>query len=698
MTSKYFLAIMLAAVMLFAACTPTSPGTGPADPTPVEEPTGPTSLQPLTSQAQLDSIFSRSGNAYYDDGFALRSTGAPQMAMAESADAPSMQGMDLDYSDTNVQVAGIDEADVIKTDGEFIYTVSGRQVFIIKAYPGEDARVLEDITFEDIHPSNLFIDGERLVVIGQVQRGWYEDRTFWYPQYRAQTAVLVYDVSDREDPVLEDELVFDGSVFQARLKDGVAYLAANTYSYSGTPELPVILRGGEEIRTSVNDVFIYPFPYDNPRMSTVYAVPIDDFDDVDSVSIVTEGSSQLYMSHDNIFLTSEQRTDEWRLRQEVTIDVGMELLSTDDRDLVERIRETDDDVLSEQEKHSKVLNLVNQELAKLSPEDQEQFEEEVKRAYQARIADIDYFEHTLVSRISYDDGILDVEADGRVPGSLNNQFSMDEHDGVLRMATTINGRWDWASEERTDSENHVYTLDEDLDVMDEVTGLAKTERIFSARFMEDRLYLVTFRQVDPFFVVDLSDPEDIEVVGELKIPGFSRYLHPYDDDVIIGLGRDADLEGRQQGLKISLFNVEDVTQPEEVASYKVSGKYSSSTAEFEHHAFLFSREKELLVIPVYQYDYQSKDRFNGVLVFSVEPDDIDLVGEVAHDSDRYRYQSAVERSLYIEDLLYTKSYDLLRIHELGTLDHVEDVDLDIEEQRYYPVSMEDGIAIEPAIR
>jgi inhibitor of cysteine peptidase len=247
----------------------------------------------------------------------------------------------------------------------------------------------------------------------------------------------------------------------------------------------------------------------------------------------------------------------------------------------------------------------------------------------------------------------------------------------------VNARWSTVEKERTESTNNVYALDGNLNIIGELEGLAEGESIYSTRFMGDRLYMVTFRQVDPFFVIDLSNPRAIKSLGELKIPGFSRYLHPYDEDVIIGIGRDASATGRTQGLKISLFDVHDVSNPKEIASFVTDDRYAQSTAEYEHKAFLFSKEKNLLVIPAYSYDYTYRNGgstgYNGAFVFHITEDDIELRGLIDHSmargSSSYYYGSLVERSLWIDDLLYTKSPTLLRINRIDDLSSVKNVEL-----------------------
>ncbi len=208
------------------------------------------------------------------------------------------------------------------------------------------------------------------------------------------------------------------------------------------------------------------------------------------------------------------------------------------------------------------------------------------------------YSETGIHKIRLDNGYIEGVADGSVPGWVLNQFSMDESDGYFRIATTTGHAWGVST-----SKNNVYVLDEDLKVVGELEDLAPGEQIYSARFMGNRLYLVTFKKVDPLFVIDLADPTAPRVLGKLKIPGYSNYLHPYDEKHVIGLGKEAvDSEGGSfawyQGVKLSLFDVSDVSNPREVAKLEIGDRGTDSPALYDHKAFLFSRERNLLVIPI----------------------------------------------------------------------------------------------------
>jgi inhibitor of cysteine peptidase len=375
--------------------------------------------------------------------------------------------------------------------------------------------------------------------------------------------------------------------------------------------------------------------------------------------------------------------NEWRIRQDETYRTVEPSLTQAQRDLIARINATSADVLSRYEKDAKIAQVIWQRLSSLERDERESLEDAIDSATKEELASHDAFEYTDLIEVPY--ATLEASTPVTISGTVNNQFSLDEHDGVLRVATTTNPRWS-LGEGMNDMENHVYTI-RDGRVLDSVHGLAPSERIFSARFMGERLYLVTFRQVDPFFAIDLSDPEDIEVLGELKIPGFSRYLHAYSDDIIIGLGRDASETGAERGLKISLFDVSDPTKPVELTNWISDERYVSSGAEWEHKAFLLDTRNDLLVIPIsgtyaWTRPWMSEEppgsRDGGALVFSITEGSIELRGLVAHPG-----YGGVERSLVIEDALYTKSETLLRVNSLDDLEELARVTL--SEGRDIPV-------------
>ena len=317
---------------------------------------------------------------------------------------------------------------------------------------------------------------------------------------------------------------------------------------------------------------------------------------------------------------------------------------------------------------------------------------------------------TVIHRISINEGKIRHEADGEVPGYLLNQFSMDEKGGNLRVTTTT-----YVYARESTMYNNVFVLDSDMEVIGKLEDIAPEERIYSARFIGDRLYMVTFKNVDPFFVIDLSEPESPKILGQLKIPGFSNYLHPYDEDTIIGIGKET--EGNEwggistKGVKLALFDVSDVKNPKQLDKYEIGEQGTDSEALNEHKAFLFDREKNILVIPVREvkgryydskYGYYRNDVWQGAYAFGLTKEDgFELKGKVTHaekadDDAYYGSPNAVRRSLYMGNVLYTISAKKIKMNDIDSIESLNEIELPYEEPRDYPVPMPfvKGIAIE----
>jgi len=298
---------------------------------------------------------------------------------------------------------------------------------------------------------------------------------------------------------------------------------------------------------------------------------------------------------------------------------------------------------------------------------------------------------TNIHKISIKDGDIKYVANGLVPGYVLNQFSMDEYNGFFRIATS-NGQ-----------SNNVYVLGEDLDVVGKLEGLAPGENLHSARFMGNRCYLVTFKKVDPLFVIDLENPESPQVLGKLKIPGYSDYLHPYDETHLIGVGKET-VEAENgdfawyQGIKIALFDVSNVSQPKELYKIVIGDRGTDSPVLQDHKAFLFSRSRDLLVLPILLADIDEAKYPNGVppntygdfvwqgaYVFNLTLDKgFVLRGRVTHldntadlmKSGFYFYSPySVKRALYIDDVLYTISDKRVKINSLTDLNEIGVVEL-----------------------
>jgi len=307
---------------------------------------------------------------------------------------------------------------------------------------------------------------------------------------------------------------------------------------------------------------------------------------------------------------------------------------------------------------------------------------------------------TEVHRIRIKESSIECEASGQVPGYILNQFSMDENDGYFRIATTT-GYLSRRTGQATSS-NHIYVLDMDLKIVGKLENIAPNERIYSARFMGTRCYLVTFKKVDPLFVISLEDPTNPRILGKLKIPGYSDYLHPYGENYLIGIGKET-VEAEEgdfawyQGVKISLFDVSDVENPREIAKYVIGDRGTDSPILRDHKALLFDEKRNLLVIPVLVAEIDEEKYpegvppnaygdyvWQGVYVFTINETGIYLRGRVTHIDNPddlaksgfyFKSEYSVKRALYIENLLYTISEKKIKNNKLTTLQQVNEIEL-----------------------
>ena len=635
-------------------------------------------IKTRTFDAKTDLLsFIKNNRDTYSQTYLNSFRGGDVMLQSETLDSVPVSKSSIsegnDFSETNNQVSGIDEADIIKTDGNYIYTITGNTLFIVKAYPGEDAKVLSKITL-DKTASGIFVKGNNLAVFGNV-----DDRNI-FSTLKIKTSLSflnLYDLEDKTNPRLIKEYYLEGSYFDGRQKGDYMYLITNSYpEYRVDTPMPLIIEDGIKKSVPINNIYYYDIPYKSPIFVNIHAINLGNlFDEMTSESLLVENSQKMYMSEDNLYLTYTEYVNEYVIKKEVMMDLVGPLLTPYEFDLINKIKNTDNDVLSQYEKEQKVYQVYDNFVYYMDSDDREKLQKEIDSQVKSRLESMKFFEFTIINKIELFKNKITPVANGKIPGHIINQFSLDEHDENLRIATTINPRWSRYIETQKESSNNIYILDKGLKEVGSLTGLAKNERIFSTRFIGDRLYMVTFKQVDPFFIIDLSNSTNPKELGELKIPGFSRYLHPYDDNIIIGIGKDATETGRTKGLKISLFNIKDVKNPEEVAKYTLSSDYSNSNALYEHKAFLFSKEKNLLVIPAYSYDVDDSSSYNGALVFNITNNSIKLRGLISHDNGREYWQPSVERSLYIENLLYTKSPNLLRINSLYDLHSVNNISL-----------------------
>ena len=496
------------------------------------------------------------------------------MADAEPA-APSAAPVEgVDFSGTNVQEAGVDEADIVKTDGRRIFTLSSGRLVVVDA---AGRRSVGSVTVAEGWGRELFIDGDSLLLI---------TRSHSDAGDRSETVLQRIDVSG-DAPRIIETLNVQGNYISARSVGGTARVIMR---YDPQWNFPFVFpqnESAEDVAEAANRAAVlnstlddwlphYTFgsadsstgslmvPCDDVHapsvfsgfgVTTVISVPIGgDFDPSSSTAVMAPGDT-VYASTGSLYVA----TTRW----------------------------VDPDILDD--------------------EDQRQ------DAWLQR--------RTNIHRFDISDAEATYESSGEVLGLIRNQFSLSEHNGYLRVVTTI------VDLQGDDSESQVRVLSTNGSVLTEVGtvgDIGRGEHVQSVRFVGDIGYVVTFRQIDPFYTIDLSDPTDPRILGELKIPGFSSYLHPISDTLVLGVGSDADPEGRVTGAKVSLFDVSDLTEPLEVAVWTAPDGWND--VGWDHRAFLWWAPEELAVIPVTVWN-----EWSGAVVLRVADGTITEVGRVDHE-------------------------------------------------------------------
>lgn len=549
------------------------------------------------------------------------------------------------FSTTNNQELGVDEADIVKTDGRRLVMVLDGKLSVVDV-TGSVPELMGSVSLSrHVAVSELFLHEDRVVLLGSTWNAIGPlidtrpprfiddpDADFIAPtRFRQSPSVTVTEVDISSEPTVTANLQIDGAYVSARLIDGVAKLVVRSGPTGFDWVWP---QGGglraERLATEANQQLVADSTIEN---WVPYFILTDANGDVLSEGAAIECD---------------------RARHPVEF-AGLNMLSILSLDLAESIAIVDG---------TGVLGSGNTVYA--SP----------NSIYVASQAWRDDSYTTQIHQFSMNGKTTEYTATGGVNGTLLNQFAMSEHNGDLRVATTTVPDW---QDSRARQESLVTVLrpsDGELKTIGSVDGLGLDEQIYSVRFLGAMAYVVTFRQIDPLFTIDLSDPTDPTVRGELKIPGYSSYLHPVADGLLLGVGQDATRDGRIIGSQVSLFDVHDPDDPVRIAKLTL-GRDASSTVEWDHRAFL--QWGELVVLPITQYDWHEEKPqfFTGVVVLDVSAGAIAEKARISHadiSTNEAGWNSAILRSVVIDDALYTVSAagvmktSLETLAELGFLD------------------------------
>lgn len=645
--------------------------------------------------AIVDAFKSQTNNRMYDYEImgGVQSIGAPTAAPVATKTISDSIGS-TDYSQTNVQVQGVDEADIVKTDGKYIYVISKGKLFIADAYPAENAKIISEVNLKNLYPHEMFIGDNSVLIFGQTQIDYprplpYETRDTtavpgstapssvapssgspsseiapdYYPYYSSFTTLQLWDVSDKENPKIARSIDFEGNYASSRKINSTAYFVINSYpnyyimgnmmennKNEQDKILPLYRENNAGLKpvTGCGDVG-YLEPIQPSAFTIIGSISMKDYDAAIEKEVVVASGQNVYASDKNLYLAEVN------------------------------------------------YNYRPMPLGKSVPT--------MPIAPGGRampIIDSGYSEEeTKVHKFALEDGDIDYLGSMDAPGRILNQFSMDEFNDHFRIATTTGH----VSRGGGDSSNNIYVFDDKLKIVGKLEDLAPGEQIHSTRFMGKKVYMVTFKKVDPLFVIDLSNPEYPKVLGKLKIPGYSDYLHPIDENHIIGLGKEA-VEAEEgdfawyQGIKMAVFDVSDVEHPKEMHKVVIGDRGTDSYALQDHKAFLYDKDKNLLVIPVLlaeidETKYAGKLPsnaygdfvFQGAYVYDLTLEKgFKLKGRITHvDSDDQSfkkagyyyndYGNAIKRSLYINNVLYTISDNKILANALDDLDLIKEIEL-----------------------
>ncbi|WP_223703086.1 beta-propeller domain-containing protein [Sutcliffiella deserti] len=579
-------------------------------------------LPTFGSKKELNSVFKSrlereekemGGRGFFssDESTSSDDSDSGSFAAAENAS----NGDSSSFSETNVQVQGVDEADIVKTDGEYIFQAVDQKLKITKAVPSDEMETVSEIRYQDFSPFQMFVDGDQLVLIGHYWDHSYgshykEEESDRILPMNESTRVMVYNISDRSDPTIVKTLTLEGNYISSRKIEGHVYIISNHYPnfwmLQENPEVDVRPRmaetfgdAEEEIasiedmkRMDYSDIRYFPDSSEENFM-TIASFDLKSPEEEATILTYLGSGQQIYMSKENLYVA---------------------------------------------------VPTYSQSGGRNAP----------------------FNQTTDLYKFSVDGLQVEYNSTGSIPGYLLNQFSMDEYNGYFRVAATDGHAWD----ETSPSRNNLFIMDEQLNLIGSVEDLARGERIYSVRFMQEKAYVVTFKEVDPLFVFDLSNPEDPKVLGELKIPGFSSYLHPYDENYLIGFGQDTKIEKDQfgtrvvtNGVKISLFDVSDPANPLEKHTEIIGGQATHSPLNYDHKALLFNKEKDIFAFPITVY--QEKDKhdyrfeFEGALVYGIDPEKgFTLHTSMTHQKENTPYEdweNMIQRVVQINDHLYAVS-------------------------------------------
>lgn len=575
----------------------------------------------------------------------INSTSISSGILDTAASTTTSSSSSKDYSTTNIQVKNIDEADITKTDGDFIYSLSDNNVVITNVQDPNNIKVASKISISTGVPEDLILYNNKLVIISAEITS-----SSWNPG-KYNTIVDIYNIDNKENPIkVKNYKLFEPYYTSRCIGNRLYVISSGNLRKESDDIVAYYTEDNKQIDLDLDNMF-YLKNVDTNVQTLISTVDLDNPTENVSIQSYLIDISNAYVSENNIYLLNREYES--------------------------------DDVFSV----SSLFTLYGA----LGP-----------FRFSSYGGDS---EHTFTYIYKFNinnDGSVKYDTKTKISGKTINQFSIDEYDGNLRVALYDNNG------------SKVVVFNKNLDKIGETSYLAKGEKMYSSRFIGNKAYLVTYKTIDPLYVIDLSNPTNPTVLGELKIPGYSTYLHPYDENHLIGIGMETEEKINRNssgkvistsavitGMKMALFDVSDVNNPKQISSTIIGDKRTTSAILTNHKALLFSKEKELLAIPVNNYDedfeitnssesyssiissytnYNKSYISEGYLVYNINlKDGFKLKGAITHDYTKSNYSYSTKtnllKGLYIEDNLYTISESTIKVNKLDNLELIGGLNL-----------------------
>lgn len=532
----------------------------------------------------------------------------------ENLDVSKSESLNSDISSTNIQENNVDESDIVKIDKNNIYYIAENKVVILDTADGKNASKISEIEYEttDFYPQEIYVYNNKLIVIGSA--GYNMCKT------------EIISTSDYSKKVYENK------------KTGMIIYDV-TDKISPKEERRIEIQGNYVSSRMIKNN-IYFIANKSIYISNLLKEEYEELNEKDYMpkyKDTFEDSQEKCIEYSNIYYTDDISNANYLMT------VGVNLDTEEEAD-IKTVLGAGEYVYSSEDNMYIAFS---------------------KRNYDENYEMID--SKTDILKFNLNNGKIIFDSKTVVDGIVNNQFSMDEEANFFRIATTI-GNVDNINQ---NTSSNLYILNEKLEKVGEITGIAPNEKIYSVRYTEDKAYIVTFKQTDPLFVIDLSNPTMPKILGELKIPGYSIYLHPYDENHIIGFGYDTTANGNRittNGLKMVMFDITDYNNPKEMFKVTISGKNAYSELEYNHKALLYSKEKNIIGFPIINYE-NSKTK-TSFQIYNIDLNNgFIMKGEILGDNQ------IIERVVFANKMYYALSKNKIKVVDMETLENVREIDI-----------------------